>query len=235
MAKQHSSLRWYDIVPLNAVRKLYMLKYWGKLLVTNNCILKDCYLTLWEKHNDGKINWVSEIHKLLTELGFTEIWNKQYLDVSFIPLIKQRIFDQEKQIVLGKISDSSKCFLYRHLLYSYDMQLYLKKPIPKKLQNCISRFRLSSHSLSIETGRYHNIVQTNRLCPICHTDIEDEFHFILKCPMYNDLRKLYIKPFYYERPSVFKLIQLFTTVNLKEICNLGRFLLRATIKRNLLI
>ena len=115
------------------------------------------------------------------------------------------------------------------------MQLYLKKPIPKKLQNCISRFRLSSHSLSIETGRYHNIAQTNRLCPICHIDIQDEFHFILKCPMYNDLRKLYIKPFYFERPSVFKLIQLFTTVNLKEICNLGRFLLRATVKRNLLI
>ena len=62
------------LVPLNAVRKLYMLKYWGKLLVTNNCILTD-YLTLLEKHNDGKINWVSEIHKLLTELGFTEIWN----------------------------------------------------------------------------------------------------------------------------------------------------------------
>ena len=115
------------------------------------------------------------------------------------------------------------------------MQLYLKKPIPKKLQNCISRFRLFSHSLSIETDRYHNIVQTNRLCPICHTDIEDEFHFILKCPMYNDLRKLYIKPFYYERPSVFKLILLFITVNLKEICNLGRFSLRATIKSNLLI
>ena len=32
------------LVPLNVVRKLYMLKYWGKLLVTNNCILK---------HNDG--------------------------------------------------------------------------------------------------------------------------------------------------------------------------------------
>ena len=114
------------------------------------------------------------------------------------------------------------------------MQLYLKKPIPKKLQNCISRIRLSSHSLSIETGRYHNSVQTNRLCPICHTDIEDEFHFILKCPMYNDLRKLYIKPFYYERPPVFKSIHLFTTVNLKELCNLGRFLWRATVKRNLL-
>ena len=103
------------------------------------------------------------------------------------------------------------------------MQLYLKKPIPRKLQNCISRFRLSLNSLSIETGRYHSIVQTNRLCPICHIDIKDEFHFILKCPMYNDLRKLYIKPFYYERPSIFKLIQLFTTVNLKEICNLANW------------
>ena len=49
----------FGLVPLNAVRKLYMLKYWCKLLVTNNCILK---------HNDGQINWVSEIHKLLTEL-----------------------------------------------------------------------------------------------------------------------------------------------------------------------
>ena len=49
------------LVPLNAVRKLYMLTYRGKLLVTNNCILKDCYMTLLEKH-DGKINWVSEIH-----------------------------------------------------------------------------------------------------------------------------------------------------------------------------
>ena len=43
------------LVPLNAVRKLYILKYREKLLVTNNCILKDCYLTLFEKHNDGKL------------------------------------------------------------------------------------------------------------------------------------------------------------------------------------
>ena len=63
------------------------------------------------------------------------------------------------------------------------MQLYLKKPMPKKIQNCISRFRLYSHFLSIETGRYHNNVQTKRLRSVCHTDIEDEFHFILKCPM----------------------------------------------------
>ena len=53
--------------------------------------------------------------------------------------------------------------------------------------------------------------------------------------MYNDLRKLYIKPFYYERPSVFKSKQLFTTENFKEMCNFCRYILRAIVKRNLFV
>ena len=56
----------------------------------------------------------------------------------------------------------------------------------------------------------------NRLCHICYTDIEDELHFIPKCQMYNYLRKLYIKPIYYERPSVFKLIGLHLFANVTQ-------------------
>lgn len=36
-------------------------------------------------------------------------------------------------------------------------------------------------------------------------DLEDEFHFILMCPFYTDLRNKYIKSFYYKTLSVFKL------------------------------
>ena len=52
-------------------------------------------------------------------------------------------------------------------------------------------------------------------------DIEDEFHSILKCPLYETLRKTYIKPFYRNRPSVFKLDMLFTSENIKDMCKLG--------------
>ena len=40
-------------------------------------------------------------------------------------------------------------------------------------------FRLSSHSLSIETGRYQGVLNVNRVCKFCKVDIEVEFHFIL--------------------------------------------------------
>ena len=53
--------------------------------------------------------------------------------------------------------------------------------------------RLSSHSLSMETGRYQGINTVNRLCQFCKSDVEDEFHFVLKCPVYDCFRKLYIK------------------------------------------
>ena len=53
--------------------------------------------------------------------------------------------------------------------------------------------RLSSHSLSMETGRYQGINTVNRLCQFCKSDVEDEFHFVLKCPVYDCFRKLYVK------------------------------------------
>ncbi len=38
--------------------------------------------------------------------------------------------------------------------------------------------------------------------------IEDEYHFILECDRYTDIRCQYIKTYYYRNPFTFKLIQL---------------------------
>ena len=53
--------------------------------------------------------------------------------------------------------------------------------------------RLSSHSLSMETGLYQGINTINILCQFCKSDVEDEFHFVLKYPVYDCFRKFYIK------------------------------------------
>ena len=87
----------------------------------------------------------------------------------------------------------------------------------------LTKFRLSSDSLAVETGRYRGIPFSNRFCFSCKVDIEEEFHFILKCPLFETLRKTYIKPFYRNRPSVFKLVMLFTSENIKGMCKLGKF------------
>jgi hypothetical protein len=47
----------------------------------------------------------------------------------------------------------------------------------------------SAHSLNIETGRYKNIIRPERKCTNCSKgDIEDEKHFIVDCPLYENIR-----------------------------------------------
>ena len=43
--------------------------------------------------------------------------------------------------------------------------------------------------LRIETGRYENKNVNERVCVICHEQIEDEKHVLLNCPLYANLRE----------------------------------------------
>ena len=61
---------------------------------------------------------------------------------------------------------------------------------------CITKSRLSSHKLAIDTGRYIATDHSKRTCFSCVDKLEDEYHFILVCPLYNSLRKQYNKPYY---------------------------------------
>ena len=53
----------------------------------------------------------------------------------------------------------------------------------------LTRFRLSNHNLMIEKGRHQNMNLYDRSCPFCHIQIEDEFHFLIKCKTYKNLRE----------------------------------------------
>ena len=79
----------------------------------------------------------------------------------------------------------------------------------QNVRKLISKLKLSSHKLFIETGRYIGVNRDDRICHKCNTGIiEDEFHFIIHCPFYANVRRQYLKPYYFRRPSAFKLGQL---------------------------
>ena len=47
----------------------------------------------------------------------------------------------------------------------------------------------------------------------------------MKCKKYDDMRKKYIKPYYWKKPSAFKLVQLLSACNIKlvqllSVCNI---------------
>ena len=54
----------------------------------------------------------------------------------------------------------------------------------------ITRLRISSHKLNIETGRYARIDRVDRLCTKCsHGVLGDEIHFLLECPAFSTSRE----------------------------------------------
>ena len=51
------------------------------------------------------------------------------------------------------------------------------------LRRAITKLRISSHRLKIETGRYLKLEVNKRLCNKCDLiKIEDKIHFLLECP-----------------------------------------------------
>jgi hypothetical protein len=52
---------------------------------------------------------------------------------------------------------------------------------------------MCSHNLEIEFGRLTGSQRDERICKMCNTKmIESEYHFLLTCPAYVDLRAKYL-------------------------------------------
>ena len=108
----------------------------------------------------------------------------------------------------------------------------------KKFRIVLSQLRLSAHHLRIETGRYaHNRAdRALRLCTLCdRSDIEDEYQFVLICPVYSQIRQKYIRLFYYLRPSVYKFIKLMQSNQINVLRNLGKYVYESFAIRKSLI
>ena len=134
------------------------------------------------------------------------------------------------------IHNSSKLFTYSLFKKEFQFEKYLNVIKESNLSNLLSRFRLSSHDLLIETGRYNGVPRHMRICKCCNMNvIENEFHFLLVCPLFRELRKKYFKKYYCHWPSIYKFNSILLSQNDKVIYNLSRYLRDAFKIRSLYI
>ena len=57
------------------------------------------------------------------------------------------------------------------------------------MRQLFTKSRVSDLSLEIESERYQNIMREERICKNCNlNEIEDEYHFFLKCTANHSLR-----------------------------------------------
>jgi len=95
----------------------------------------------------------------------------------------------------------------------------------RSVNPALAKFRTSAHELAIETGRYTNTPQNERLWKSCNINlVESEYHFLLVCPKYRELRTKFFKPYYFHWPSFNKFESLMCSNNKKTIYNISKFI-----------
>ena len=58
---------------------------------------------------------------------------------------------------------------------------------------------------------------------------------MLECPIYLDIRKLYINSYYFKRLNMYKMVELFNMTNKKQLRNLSVYIYKAfEIRRNVM-
>ena len=124
----------------------------------------------------------------------------------------QNLKDQYTQNWRTSLNNSSKDRTYSIYKNELTFEKYLTDLRPYHAIN-LMKFRTGNHYFPLETGRWNNLDLPDRSCRFCFltSEIADEFHYLFKCPYFDEPRKRHIKQYYYKRPNKHKLQQLMTS------------------------
>ena len=189
-------------------------------------------LKFYDEH--GFKNWVTSLRLNLFRNGFGYIWKNQRVHdpVTFLNLYVNRLKDQYLQTWNDTCMNSNKLVLYRQFKPDFVKECYIDMIDLKKFRRCFIAFRSSAHKLMIEKGRHHDIHLQYINCIYCECYIEDEYHFVFVCPLYNDLRMKYFDAYYRENLCYRKFCLLLSSRNETTIRNLAMYLFYAFECRN---
>ena len=201
-------------VPLKNDIFYMIISYWFKILESEHIkYIQYAYQLMMTdiENKPDSVNLASKLRDLLSNLGFYGVWVNQGVGNKnmFLAEFKQMLNDNFIQNWNSRLVESSRANFYR-LFSKFEHQLYLETIKVTKFRISLSKLRLSSHGLEIEVGRWARPNRTpldQRKCGVCDK-VDDEFHFLLECGSYSQIRKKYIKKYFWDRPNMIKLKEL---------------------------
>ena len=207
----------------------------------NSRYVKNCYLMLKSLDNQGKKTWASSVKELLFKYGFGDVWLEQGVGdkIAILRAFTTRLRDCHFQDWHRETHDSSKLSVYCTFKSCLELEKYLECVNIWKYRQALSRFRVSCHNLAIEKGRHEGVLLENRLCKYCENlgsiVIEDEFHFLLCCPLYSSLRNVYINRHYIDSPRYESFMSIMSSDDNETIVKLACYIFQANKMRNELL
>ncbi len=174
-------------LPLRYYALTQILKFYYRMKIgcKNELLVK-----VFKAISDTSVNPFSKILTTLVNSGMT-IYAPQnrHTIKTYVNKSLESLYDSVYDQWDSDITNNRKLITYNKIKESYDPEGYISSIDDRFLRKYISMLRLSCHPLKIETGRYRNIPQHLRVCDFCdHNEIENEYHMIMRCSLYNNLR-----------------------------------------------
>ena len=224
--------------PLSVICKERAVKFWLKLLKNRQSLTFQVLMSEVEVTNNNllrnqiikKRHWATNMKTLIESLGFGEAWYNQFVDIPNLNVIRTRIRDQFMQHWCNHINNTPKLEYYSMFKTTFCFEKYLDCITNDYFRKSLTSFRVSAHNLEIERGRYYNIPRNMRVCKLCNMQaVESEFHFLLTCPAYRQLRQQYIGPSSWA--TIEKFTSLMSVSSKRRLLNLSKFIYLANCNR----
>jgi hypothetical protein len=215
-----------------------LISYWLRILqMSSDRYPYKCFQMLHYLDTTGHSNWASGVKNVLFKFGFGIVWISQDVGSvnNFLQQLSERLHDISSQEWFTKACSLSKLRTYVEFKSLLCPEQYLLEVTIPCHRRALSRLRCSNHSLIIESGRYHNIDVDDRICQLCDTDeIEDEYHFVLVCPLFIDIRN-HLPQQYTVNSSRDKFYSLMSSNKSSTIKSLAFYVYNAFLRRDLIL
>ncbi len=140
-------------------------------------------------------------------------------------ILNERLIDQFYQNWHTSVDNCEKLVLYKSIKTDFEMESYLSSNFSVKFISCL---RFGVLKLNVEKGRYINLPREQRICMCCNMFcIENEYHFIMICPAYRQLRLKYLPRYYCSWPNKNKFMSLMKCTRRSTVYNFVNFLKNA--------
>ena len=84
-------------------------------------------------------------------------------------------------------SGRNKLRAFRYFKSDIGVEPYVTNIVPRSVRSDFAKMRCGVAPLQIEVGRYTGQAESDRLCPMCMTDVESENHVLIDCDFYFDI------------------------------------------------
>ena len=143
--------------------------------------------------------------------------------------MKERLSSTFYQDWHDHLESSGKLNVYRKYKSVFEREKYVSILYVDAFRNAMAQFRMGVSQINVHMHRFCPTAQ-NTSCPFCKKEIETEVHFILQCPMYAQLRVMYL-PRLSNVDNDINFKQLMTTSTQESIVNLSKYILFALKRR----